>query len=185
MAICTQELVSRKLLKKKALVATVMSNVGLERAVSAFGVKVVRTAVGDRAVVEQMRKHGYTIGGEQSGHLVFLEHATTGDGTLAALQVLALMVRSGKPVSELTRIFEPVPQVLLNVVVKEKRELAHLPEVTKAILQVEKRLGREGRVLVRYSGTEPKARVLVEGADAKKIKQYAEEIGAALKRALG
>jgi phosphoglucosamine mutase len=185
MAICTQELVARKLLKKKTLVSTVMSNVGLERAVSAWGVKVVRTAVGDRYVVEEMRKHGYVLGGEQSGHLVFLDHATTGDGTLAALQVLALMVRSGKPLSELTRIFEPVPQVLLNVVVKEKRELSNLPEVTKAIGQVEKKLGREGRVLVRYSGTEPKARVLVEGTDAKKIKQYAEEIGAALKRALG
>lgn len=185
MAICTQEMVARKALKKKTLVTTVMSNVGLERAVAAWGVKVVRTNVGDRHVVEEMRKHGYVFGGEQSGHLVFLDHATTGDGTLAALQVLALMVRSQKPLSELTTIFSPVPQVLLNVVVKEKRELANLPEVMKTIGQVEKKLGREGRVLVRYSGTEPKARVLVEGTDAKRIKQYAEEIGAALQRALG
>lgn len=184
MAICTQEMVARKALKKKTLVTTVMSNVGLERAVSAWGVKVVRTNVGDRHVVEEMRKHGYVFGGEQSGHLVFLDHATTGDGTLAALQVLALMVRSQKPLSELTTIFQPVPQVLLNVVVKEKRDLANLPEVMKTIGQVEKKLGKEGRVLVRYSGTEPKARVLVEGTDAKRIKQYAEEIGAALQRAL-
>ncbi|MBL8921847.1 MAG: phosphoglucosamine mutase [Myxococcaceae bacterium] len=185
MTICTQELVARNALKKKTLVTTVMSNIGLERAVSEWGVKVVRTAVGDRYVVEEMRKHGYVFGGEQSGHLVFLDHATTGDGTLAALQVLALMVRAQRPLSELTTIFKPVPQVLLNVIVKEKRDLAHLPEVTKTIGQVEKKLGREGRVFVRYSGTEPKVRVLVEGTDAKRIKHYAEEIGGALKAALG
>jgi phosphoglucosamine mutase len=185
MAICTGELVARKALKKKTLVSTVMSNIGLERAVSQWGVKVVRTRVGDRYVVEQMRKHGFNLGGEQSGHLVFLDHATTGDGTLAALQVLAVMCRSGKPMSELTKIFEPVPQVLLNVVVKEKRELAHLPTVQKTIAGVEKKLGKDGRVLVRYSGTEPKVRVLVEGTDAKKIKAYAEEIGDSLRSALG
>jgi phosphoglucosamine mutase len=116
---------------------------------------------------------------------VFLDHATTGDGTLAALQVLAVMCRAGKPMSELTKIFEPVPQVLLNVMVKEKRDLAHLPTVTKTIGGVEKKLGKDGRVLVRYSGTEPKVRVLVEGVDAKKIKSYAEEIGDSLRRALG
>ncbi|MBM4777588.1 MAG: phosphoglucosamine mutase [Archangiaceae bacterium] len=185
MAMCTQEMVARNALKKKTLVTTVMSNVGLERAVAQWGVKVVRTNVGDRYVVEEMRRHGYVFGGEQSGHLVFLDHATTGDGTLAALQVLALMVRSQRPVSELTTIFAPVPQVLVNVMVKEKRELANLPDVMKTIGQVEKKLGKEGRVLVRYSGTEPKARVLVEGTDAKRIKQYAEEIGGAIVRALG
>jgi phosphoglucosamine mutase len=185
MAICTGELIARKQLHKKTLVATVMSNIGLERAVSKWGVKVVRTKVGDRYVVEEMRKHGYALGGEQSGHLVFMDHATTGDGTLAALQVLAVMCRSGKPMSELTTIFEPVPQVLLNVMVKEKRELSKLPAVTKAISGVEKKLGKDGRVLVRYSGTEPKVRVLVEGVDAKKIKAYAEEIGDSLKKSLG
>ena len=184
MAICTGELVARKELKKKTLVATVMSNIGLERAVGRWGVKVVRTSVGDRHVVSEMRKHGYSLGGEQSGHLVFLDHATTGDGTLAALQVLAVMCRAGKPMSELTKIFEPVPQTLLNVVVKEKRDLAHLPSVLKTIGGVEKKLGKDGRVLVRYSGTEPKIRVLVEGLDAKKIKTYADEIGDALKREL-
>ncbi|MFZ5439245.1 MAG: phosphoglucosamine mutase [Myxococcota bacterium] len=185
MAICTGELVARKELAKKTLVATVMSNIGLERAVARWGVKVVRTKVGDRYVVEEMRKHGYSLGGEQSGHLVFSDHATTGDGTLAALQVLAVMCRAGKPMSELTKIFEPVPQTLLNVVVKEKRELSKLPTVTKTIAGVEKKLGKDGRVLVRYSGTEAKVRVLVEGTDAKKIKQYAEEIGESLKSALG
>jgi phosphoglucosamine mutase len=148
-------------------------------------VKVVRTRVGDRYVVEEMRKHGYALGGEQSGHLVFLDHATTGDGTLAALQVLAVMCRSGKRMSELTKIFEPVPQVLLNVMVKEKRDLSRLPAVTRTIGGVEKKLGKDGRVLVRYSGTEPKVRVLVEGTDAKKIKAYAEEIGDSLRKSLG
>ena len=185
MAICTGELVARKELKKKTLVATVMSNIGLERAVAKWGVKVVRTKVGDRAVVEEMRRHGYVFGGEQSGHLVFLDHATTGDGTLAALQVLAVMCRSGRPMSELTKIFEPVPQVLLNVQVKEKRELAHLPEVQKTIAGVVKDLGKDGRVLVRYSGTEPKVRVLVEGINAKQIKAQAEEIADSLRRSLG
>jgi phosphoglucosamine mutase len=185
MAICVGELVARKELKKKTLVTTVMSNVGLERAVKQWGVEVRRTKVGDRYVVEEMRRHGFSFGGEQSGHLVFLDHATTGDGTLAALQVLAVLCRAQKPMSELTKIFEPVPQVLHNVMVKEKRELSGLPSVQKAIAAVEKKLGKEGRVLVRYSGTEAKARVLVEGVDAKKIKQYAEEIGAALQAALG
>ncbi len=185
MAICTSELVQRKALKKKTLVTTVMSNVGLERAVQKWGVNVVRTKVGDRYVVEEMRKNGYSLGGEQSGHLVFMEHATTGDGTLAALQVLAVLCRAGKPMSELTTVFEPVPQTLLNLVVREKRELSNLPDVQKVIGAVEKKLGKNGRVLVRYSGTEAKVRVLVEGPDAKKIRQYAEEIGQALTSALG
>jgi phosphoglucosamine mutase len=185
MAICAGELVARGELKKKTLVSTVMSNIGLERAVAQWGVKVVRTKVGDRYVVEEMRRHGYVFGGEQSGHLVFLDHATTGDGTLAALQVLAVMCRAQRPMSELTTIFQPVPQVLLNFQVREKRPLANLPDVQRVISAVEKKLGKDGRVLVRYSGTESKVRVLVEGIDAKKTKAFAEEIGAALRGALG
>ncbi len=184
MAICTGELVTRKELKKKTLVSTVMSNIGLERAVSRWGVKVVRTKVGDRYVVEEMRKNGYNIGGEQSGHLIFSDHTTTGDGTLAALQLLAVMCRQQKPVSELASIFEPVPQTLVNVVVKQKRELGELPTVMRAIQDVEKKLGKEGRVLVRFSGTEPKARVLIEGTDAARNEQYAREIAEALSKAL-
>ncbi|MFZ5469405.1 MAG: phosphoglucosamine mutase [Myxococcota bacterium] len=184
MAICTGELAARKALKKKTLVATVMSNLGLDRAVGRWGVKVVRTRVGDRYVVEQMRKHGYNLGGEQSGHLVFLDHATTGDGTLAALQLLAVVCRKEKPLSELTRIFEPVPQTLLNVVVKERRELGELPEVLKSIRGIEGKLGASGRVLVRFSGTEPKVRILIEGPDGAKNQQYAQEIARTLTRAL-
>ncbi|MFT3836002.1 MAG: phosphoglucosamine mutase [Myxococcaceae bacterium] len=184
MAICAGELMRSKALAKKTLVATVMSNVGLERAVSKWGVEVVRTKVGDRYVVEEMRKNGYSLGGEQSGHLIFLDHATTGDGTLAALQLLAVMCRQGKPISELASIFEPVPQTLLNVEVKQRKELAELPDVQKAIEKVEGKLGKEGRVLVRFSGTEAKARVLIEGPDAKANVKYADEIGEALKLAL-
>jgi phosphoglucosamine mutase len=184
MAICTGELVTRKELKKKTLVSTVMSNIGLERAVARWGVRVVRTKVGDRYVVEEMRKNGYNIGGEQSGHLIFSDHTTTGDGTLAALQLLAVMCRQQKPVSELASIFEPVPQTLVNVVVKHKRELGELPTVMRTIQDVEKKLGKEGRVLVRFSGTEPKARVLIEGTDAARNEQYAREIAEALSQAL-
>jgi phosphoglucosamine mutase len=184
MAICTGELVAREQLKKKTLVSTVMSNIGLERAVARWDVKVARTRVGDRYVVEEMRKHGYNLGGEQSGHLLFLDHSTTGDGTLAALQLLAVMCRQGKPLSELASIFEPVPQTLLNLVVKEKRELGELPEVMKVIHGVEQRLGSAGRVLVRFSGTEPKVRILIEGEDAARNEAYAKEIAEALSKAL-
>ncbi|WP_224360918.1 phosphoglucosamine mutase [Hyalangium versicolor] len=184
MAICTGNLVAREQLKKKTLVATVMSNIGLERAVSRWGVKVARTRVGDRYVVEEMRKHGYNLGGEQSGHLIFLDQSTTGDGTLAALQLLAVMCREGKPLSELASIFEPVPQTLLNLVVKEKRELGELPEVMKVIHSVEQRLGSAGRVLVRFSGTEAKVRVLIEGEDAARNEAYAKEIAEALSKSL-
>jgi phosphoglucosamine mutase len=184
MAICTGELVARQQLKKKTLVATVMSNIGLERAVARWDVKVARTRVGDRYVVEEMRKHGYNLGGEQSGHLLFLDHSTTGDGTLAALQLLAVMCRQGKPLSELASIFEPVPQTQVNLVVKEKRELGELPEVMKVIHSVEQRLGNAGRVLVRFSGTEAKVRILIEGEDAARNEAYAKEIAEALSKAL-
>jgi phosphoglucosamine mutase len=185
MAICTGELVARKELKKRTLVTTVMSNVGLERAVARWGVKVRRTRVGDRYVVDEMRSNGFNLGGEQSGHLVFLDHATTGDGTLAALQLLAVVCRQQKPVSELASIFEPVPQTLLNVVVKSRQELGELPQVMKAIRSAEEKLGDEGRVFVRFSGTEPKARVLVEGPDDARNNEYARQIAHALSRALG
>jgi phosphoglucosamine mutase len=184
MAICTGELVARRELKKKTLVATVMSSLGLDRAVDRFGVKVVRTKVGDRYVVEEMRQRGFNLGGEQSGHLIFLDHATTGDGVLAALQLLALMCRKGKPLSELASIFVPVPQTLLAVVVKQRRDLTELPQVVKAIRGVEGKLGREGRVLVRFSGTEAKVRILIEGPDASRNATYADELSAVVSKSL-
>jgi phosphoglucosamine mutase len=185
MAIVGRDLIRQKTLAKRTVVATVMSNLGLERALAPAGGKVVRTAVGDRYVVEEMRRSGYNFGGEQSGHLIFLDHVTTGDGVAAALNVLAVMQREGRPLSELSRCFDPVPQALVNVVVKEKRPLSELPEVTRAIAAVEKALGADGRVLVRFSGTENKVRVLVEGVDARRIRAHADDIAGELRRALG
>ncbi len=185
MAVVGRDLIRQGSLAKRTVVATVMSNVGLERALAPVKGRVVRTAVGDRYVVEEMRRSGYNFGGEQSGHLIFLDHVTTGDGVAAALNVLAVMQREGRPLSELVRCFEPVPQALVNVVVREKRPLGELPAVGRAIADVERALGAEGRVLVRFSGTENKVRVLVEGPDAKRIRAHAEAIADELRTALG
>jgi phosphoglucosamine mutase len=185
MAIIARRMLERKELKKRTVVATVMSNIGLERSVSEVGGRLVRAPVGDRYVVEEMRTHGYNFGGEQSGHLVFLDHMTTGDGILAALQVLAVMLESGRPLSELRKVMTRYPQVLVNLKVREKKPLEGLPEVGKLIDKIERHLGQEGRVLVRYSGTEPKARVMVEGPDQRLIQGYADEIAKALERACG
>jgi phosphoglucosamine mutase len=185
MAVCGLDLLRRKALPKKTVVATVMSNLGLDQCIAKAGGRVVRTRVGDRYVVEEMRKNGYSFGGEQSGHLIFLEHATTGDGTVAALALLSVMVQSEKPISELAKVMDVYPQAQLNLAVREKPELGSLPAVMRAIRDVEKKLGSEGRVLVRYSGTEPKVRVLVEGPEKKVIETYAEGIAAELKKAIG
>jgi phosphoglucosamine mutase len=184
MAIVGRAMLREGRLAKNAVVATVMSNVGLERALRDVGGRVVRTQVGDRYVVEEMRRHGYNFGGEQSGHLILLDHATTGDGICAALNLLAVMIREGRPLSELARCFEPVPQAQLNVIVREKRPLDELPGVLRAIAAVETALEGEGRVLVRYSGTENKARVLVEGPDADRIAAHANAIAEELRKAL-
>ncbi|MEM9491141.1 MAG: phosphoglucosamine mutase, partial [Myxococcota bacterium] len=153
-------------------------NIGLERCIKAAGGNLVRTPVGDRYVVEEMRKNGYNLGGEQSGHLIFLDYMTTGDGLVAALRVLSAMRETGKPISELAQVMTRTPQVLVNVKVKNKVPLGELPEVQKLIAGIEKKLGDQGRVLVRYSGTESKARVMVEGPDEYTIRGYAEEIAA-------
>ncbi len=177
MALCAARKIHDRTLAKKTLVTTVMSNIGLDHAVRSAGGKVVRTGVGDRYVVEEMRKKGYNFGGEQSGHLIFLEHATTGDGILAALQILTIMIREGKPLSELANgIMDRVPQVLLSFDVKKKMLIETLPKVGKIIGEVENKLGKNGRVLVRYSGTENKARVLVEGPSQQKIERHAADI---------
>jgi phosphoglucosamine mutase len=153
--------------------------------VARWGLEVVRTQVGDRYVVEEMRRGGHTFGGEQSGHLVFLDHATTGDGTLAALQVLAMLCRKKKSLSELTSIFEPVPQTLLSFGVRERRPLEQFPDVQRAIRGAEASLGSEGRVLVRFSGTESKVRILVEGPDRERNDAHAQQIADALSTVLG
>jgi len=155
----------------------VMSNLGLERAIENAGGKLVRTAVGDRYVVEEMRKSGYMFGGEQSGHLIFLEHASTGDGIIAALQVLLIMLRRGRALSELVPgCLQRVPQLLKNVSLSDRKPIQEMPLLMRAIQKVENELGREGRVLVRWSGTEPKLRVMVEGPDEARIATYVNDM---------
>lgn len=185
LALCARDLVERKLLKGGGVVATVMSNLGLEKALDELGLDLVRTQVGDRYVVEAMRAGGYNLGGEQSGHVVFLDETTTGDGLMSALQVLGLMVRSGQSLSELASTFHRFPQVLINVPVEERRPIDSLPTMQQAIRDVEAALAGRGRVLIRYSGTEPKARIMVEGDDESQVNEFAKQLAAELKRAVG
>lgn len=185
MAVCAARMKTAGTLRHDTLVSTVMSNLGLEVALRRLGIKLVRTAVGDRYVVEEMRRGGYNLGGEQSGHLLFLDHSTTGDGCLSALQVLAVILREGRPLSELARIMERYPQVLLNLRVREKRPIESLGRVQAAIRGAEEALGDAGRVLVRYSGTEPKVRIMIEGEDRTSIQAHADEIAAAFRSEIG
>jgi phosphoglucosamine mutase len=184
MALCAREMQERKALKGGGVVATVMSNLGLEKAMEAMGLQLLRTQVGDRYVVEAMRRGGYNLGGEQSGHIIFLDHARTGDGLMSALQVLAVMARSQHPLSELTADFERFPQVMINVRVAEKRPIDSLPTVQEAVRRVESELGSRGRVLIRYSGTESKARIMVEGESQDRVEGFAQELATELQRAL-
>jgi phosphoglucosamine mutase len=178
MAMCALRMLRDKELRQSTVVATVMSNLGLERALAAQGARLVRTPVGDRYVVEAMRNGGYNLGGEQSGHLVFLDHASTGDGIIGGLQVLALMMRTGRPLSELARsAMERVPQVLENVTLPLRRPLEEMAHLARARARVEAELGSGGRVLVRWSGTEPKLRIMLEGPDEARIRAYARELG--------
>jgi phosphoglucosamine mutase len=184
MAILGTRFMAQGKLPGATVVATVMSNLGLERALATKQAKLWRTAVGDRYVVEAMREGGFTFGGEQSGHIVFLQEATTGDGLLAALQVLSVMVQEGRSLSDLARLMTRYPQVLLNFTVERKVPIDQLPTVRAAIAKVEKALGSDGRVLVRYSGTESKARVMIEGTDEPTIRAYAEQITECMRKEL-
>jgi phosphoglucosamine mutase len=171
-------------LNANTVVATVMSNFGLELALRRAGVTLVRTDVGDPAVSRELRTNSYNLGGEQSGHVIFMDHSTTGDGLITALLVLTVMVETGRPLSEL-RAMHRVPQILENVKVRERRPLAEIPDVHGVIQSAERRLNGTGRLLVRYSGTEMLARVMVEGEDATAIRVIAQEIGAAIQKHLG
>jgi len=183
MAICAKDLMSRRKLKKKTLVATVMSNMGLERAMAEMGGHLVRSQVGDRYVVETMRTKGYNFGGEQSGHLVFLDHNTTGDGILASLQLLAIMIKKKKPLSELATIMSTYPQVLENVRMSSKVDPMQISGFPEALAGAEDTLGTKGRVLVRPSGTEPVIRVMAEGEDQQEIETIALELCDVIRRA--
>jgi len=182
MAICAHDLKKKKRLNHNTLVATVMSNMGLDLAMKEKGIKVVRTQVGDRYVVEEMNRGGYNLGGEQSGHFIFLDYNTTGDGVLSALQVLAVMKRENKKLSELSTIMMKFPQVLINVPVREKRDPAQIPELAKLLKNIKEKLANKGRLLVRPSGTENLMRVMVEGEDKEKINAYAQEIAAIIRK---
>jgi phosphoglucosamine mutase len=185
LAMAAAEMLKQETLAKKTVVATVMSNLGLDLALEKLGGRTVRTPVGDRYVVEEMLRGGYNLGGEQSGHVVFLDQTTTGDGLITALFVLALVVERGRKLSELRRIMQRTPQVLLNVRVCEKREIAGLPLVIQAIRSAESALERRGRVVVRYSGTEALARVMIEGENTDQIQRLAEDIVSAFQSEIG
>jgi phosphoglucosamine mutase len=185
MALAALDLREHGLLRGDTVVATVMSNLGLEHALSRAGIRLERTAVGDRYVVQRMREGGFNFGGEQSGHLVFLDHATTGDGLVAALQVLNVMQGRQRPLSELAQVMQRLPQVLVNLKVPEKRPLSSLPLASAAMADVEAKLGKDGRILVRYSGTEAKIRVMIEGPDEAIIGTFAQEVVAAISKDFG
>ncbi|MBP0122358.1 MAG: phosphoglucosamine mutase [Nitrospiraceae bacterium] len=185
MAMLALDLNRQGQLAKQTVVGTVMSNFGLERAMVKAGITLVRTAVGDRYLLERMSADGYNFGGEQSGHFIFLDHSTTGDGLLAALQVLSLMKRTDKSLLDLAQAMTAVPQVLLNVKVATKPDLDTVPELQQAIRDSEQRLNGSGRVLVRYSGTEPLLRVMVEGERDDQIRDVANRLVEVIKAHIG
>ena len=176
------ELKRERMLKKNTVVATVMSNFGLEKFLAMNGIKLIRTKVGDRYVVEKMSLGGYNLGGEQSGHIIFLDHNTTGDGPLTALQVLYLMKKRDAALSKLSQGIQLYPQILTNVRVKHRHDIKAIPEIEDAILSAEKKLAGKGRVLVRASGTEPKIRVMIEGEDMKLIKRLGNNIAKVIQK---
>jgi phosphoglucosamine mutase len=170
------------LLSTDGVVTTVMSNLGLEKHLESLGISLERTKVGDRYVVERMRSGGFNLGGEQSGHIVMSDYSTTGDGLMAALQVLAVMVETGKPLSDLAHVFDKVPQKLVNVRYKDKDPL-ETQSVKTAITEAETRLGKSGRLVIRKSGTEPLVRVMAEAEDAKLMDEVVESVADAVRTA--
>jgi len=176
LAICAQDMKKEGRLNHHTVVATVMSNLGVENYLAGLGIRMIRTRVGDRYVVEKMLEGNYNLGGEQSGHIIFLEHNSTGDGPITALQVLYLMKKNERSLSELTSSIAFYPQVLTNVEVRNAIKPEDIPSLMKKIKLAQERLGRKGRVLVRRSGTEPKIRIMVEGEDEDTIKEIAEDL---------
>ncbi|NVL91893.1 MAG: phosphoglucosamine mutase, partial [Desulfobacterales bacterium] len=172
-------------LNNNLLVSTVMSNIGLGIALKELGIENAITKVGDRYVLEEMQAKGASIGGEESGHVIFLQHHTTGDGIITALQVLAVMKKRQKPLSELAKVMTVFPQKLINVDVKTKPELSTIPEIDEVIRDVEEQLGDRGRVLVRYSGTQSMCRVMVEGPSPEDTERYCRQIADVIRGKLG
>lgn len=185
MAICADEMIESGRLLNKMVVSTVMSNMSLEAFIREKGGELIRTAVGDRYVVEEMRIRGCNFGGEKSGHIIFLDYTTTGDGTLAALQVLAIMKRKEKKLSELAKIIDLFPQLLINVRVKEKKSFKDIKGLSVLLILSERSLKNKGRINLRYSGTEPLARIMVEGENESLITEIAQEIASVIERDVG
>jgi phosphoglucosamine mutase len=185
LAMCAFDQHERGQLRRNRVVGTVMSNLGLETALRGRGIELLRTQVGDRYVVETMRQESLNLGGESSGHIVFLEHNTTCDGMLTALQVLGLLVRTGRPLSELASVMKPLPQIQRTVPVRAKPPLDELPELATLVARIEQDLRGKGRILVRYSGTEPIVRVMLEGEEVDRLGELAEEVCAVLRDLVG
>jgi phosphoglucosamine mutase len=185
MAIAAVDHLQRGCLEGKTLVATVMSNFGLDETLESRGGKVLRTKVGDRYVIEAMLRDGHNVGGEQSGHMIFRDHASTGDGIVSALQILRVMIETGKPLSELRKVLKKYPQAQRNLRVKDKPPLDMLPAIQNLLAAAEADLSGKGRVLLRYSGTEPKIRLLIEGRDQAAIDAHADRIAEALRAEIG
>ena len=186
MAIAALDLLTQGALAEKALVSTVMSNAGLEAAINAAGGKVIRTGVGDKLVIDEMLRGGFNFGGEQSGHLIFRDHSTTGDGLVAALQMLRIMRSTGKPLSQLAKCWTRFPQLVTNVIVREKKPFEKLDGVAKLVAEAEAEVNSQGgRLLLRYSGTEPKARLLMEGRDKATLEKWSQKICDAISRQIG
>ena len=185
LAIAAIDLLEAGRLEQNTVVATVMSNFGLDETLAAHGGKVVRTKVGDRYVIEEMMKQKLNLGGEQSGHVIFRDFTTTGDGIITALQILRIMHKSGQPLSKLKLCLQKYPQAQRNLMVKSKPPLEELRDVMKLRDEIERELAGEGRVLLRYSGTEPKIRLLIEGREFNKIDKHADRIAEAIQAAIG
>ena len=177
LGICAIEMMSKGILKNNTIVTTVMSNLGFEYSMNKNGIKLIRSQVGDRYVMEDMLKYGCNLGGEQSGHLIFSDLNTTGDALISSMQLLSVMVEKGKPLSEICSFIEIYPQVLKNCAVKSKIPLENLIGTTELIKKAEQKLGSGGRIVVRYSGTEDKLRIMIEGKDKSVIENLADEIG--------
>ncbi len=185
LAICGRHLAANGRLKMGIVVTTVMANLGLDKALAEAGIRTVKTQVGDRYVLEEMVKSGANLGGEQSGHLLFLDQTATGDGLVSALQLLAVMRETGQPLSALASCLRKFPQVLVNVRVREKPPLDSIPGLADRQAARERELGAAGRILLRYSGTENLARVMIEGEDKARIEGIASELSRIIKKAVG
>ncbi len=181
LALCALHLKEKGQLKRDTVVATILSNFALDKVMKGHGIKVVRSSVGDRYVMEAMRKGGYNLGGEQSGHVIFLDYNTTGDGIITALQVLSVMVETGKPLSDLAKVMEPFPQVMRNIPISQRVDLDGAPDIREKIAAARQGLADRGRIVLRYSGTEPILRLMVEGESEEEIRELADELEVYLK----